>query len=101
MHFQNTLQNYCCRYCRDNSAALLLYPLQEIPRKCQHCQGEMVFEFQILPTLIPKLRLVSDGHHEGARLEFGTVLVFTCRRSCWSTDSNVLREAIVLQSENY
>lgn len=59
----------------------------------------MVFEFQVLPTLIPKLHLTSD-RHEGARLEFGTVLVFTCRQSCWSTDSNIQKEAVILQSEN-
>lgn len=75
-----------------------MYPLQDVPRKCQHCQGEMVFEFQILSTLIPKLRLPVDGR-EGARLEYGTVLIYTCRQSCWSS-SVVVQEAVVVQAEN-
>lgn len=59
----------------------------------------MVFEFQILSTLIPKLRLPVDGR-EGARLEYGTVLIYTCGQSCWSTNAVVQQEAIVVQAEN-
>lgn len=60
----------------------------------------MIFEFQVLPTLIPKLRLTCDGK-DGARLEYGTVLVFTCRRSCWTPDANSRKETIILQTEKY
>lgn len=77
-----------------------MYPLQDVPRKCSYCQGEMVFEFQILSTLIPKLRLATDGK-DGTRLEFGTVLIYTCRQSCWSSDSLVQQESVVVQAEVY
>lgn len=58
----------------------------------------MVFEFQLLPTLIPELRLVEDNQ-EGIRLEYGTVLIFTCRKSCWSRSSFVRQEAVIVQAE--
>lgn len=87
------------RYNREGDP-LLIYPLQEIPRKCQYCQSEMVFEFQILSTLISKLRLPMDGK-EGARLEYGNVLIYTCRQSCWSSNSTIQQEAVVVQIEMY
>lgn len=89
-----------CRYSRDEQSPLLMHPFHEALPKCQYCQGDLIFEFQILPTLIPKLRLVGDPC-DGARLEYGTVLVFTCRQSCWSTDSTVQKEFVVVQAESY
>lgn len=77
-----------------------MYPVQDIPRKCNNCQGEVVFEFQILSTLIPKLRLPVDGK-EGARLEYGTVLIYTCLQSCWSSNTTVQQEAIIVQTEMF
>lgn len=61
----------------------------------------MTFEMQILPTIIPKLRLQGVEENTGSRLEFGTVLVFTCSRSCWSTDSKIRDEEIIVQMEKY
>lgn len=88
------------RYSRDGAPPLLLNPLNEVLKKCEYCDGEMIFEIQLLPTLIPKLRLTCDVN-EGARLEFGTILIFTCRRSCWSTDADIRKEYIILQTEKY
>lgn len=77
-----------------------MYSLHDYPRRCSYCQGEMVFEFQILSTLIPKLRLPIDGK-EGARLEYGTVLIYTCRQSCWSSNPAARQEIVVVQAEMY
>lgn len=83
------------RYSRESSSPLLLYPLQEYPRKCQYCNCDMVFEMQLLPTLISKLHFPDE---EETRVEFGTVLIFTCQQSCWS-DDKFREEVVVVQME--
>ncbi|KAJ3627162.1 hypothetical protein MTP99_014561 [Tenebrio molitor] len=101
-HFLSKIQmnpTQILRYNRDGDS-LLLYPLQGFQNKCSFCQGDVIFEFQILPTIIPKLKLTGDAK-QCSRLEFGTVLVFTCRKSCWSTDTNLRHETVVVQSEIY
>ncbi|CAH1974921.1 unnamed protein product [Acanthoscelides obtectus] len=101
-HFLSKVQansGQLLRYSRE-STPLLLYPLQELPKKCQYCQGEMVFEFQVIPTIISKLQLITDSRHV-ARLEFGTVLIYTCKKSCWSTDTSFRVETAILQNEVY
>ncbi|KAK9881933.1 hypothetical protein WA026_018127 [Henosepilachna vigintioctopunctata] len=86
------------RYCRDNEGPLFLYPQMDIVGKCQYCQAEKVFEVQILPTIIPILKLHSDAK-PSTRLEFGTALVYTCKNSCWSLDTPVRQETVIVQKE--
>lgn len=78
---------------------MLLY-LQDIPRKCKYCQSDLVFELQVLPTLIPKLRL-QGVENTGSRIEFGNVLIFSCSRSCWSQDGMLREEIVIVQNEKY
>ncbi|XP_065170994.1 programmed cell death protein 2-like [Atheta coriaria] len=85
------------RYSR-GANGLLLYPLQESMKRCKYCQGDMIFEFQLLPTLIPLLKLSGD-QSDATRIEFGNVLVFTCSKSCWFGDA-LRQEYVVVQSEN-
>ncbi|KAF5275867.1 hypothetical protein FQR65_LT04106 [Abscondita terminalis] len=102
-YFLTKIQNnpgQILRYGREEPPPLLMKPLHEKIRKCEYCDGEMIFEFQVLPTLISKLKLVGD-HSDGSRLEFGTVLIFTCRKSCWTSDNKVRKEFVILQSEQY
>ena len=73
-----------------------------IPRQCRHCQGQLVCEVQILPSMIPSLAF--EGGDQGiAPLEFGTVMVYTCLKSCWepetTTHSPYKNEIIYLQAE--
>ncbi|CAG9837347.1 unnamed protein product [Diabrotica balteata] len=101
-HFLSKIQSnpgQILRYSRE-SVPLFIYPLQEAPKKCQYCQGDLVFEFQVIPTIISKLKLITDPK-QIARLEFGTVLVYTCRKSCWSSDTTFRLETVILQSELY
>ncbi|KAG5885188.1 hypothetical protein JTB14_036495 [Gonioctena quinquepunctata] len=101
-HFLSRVQannGQILRYSRE-SCPLLLYPLTDPSKKCQNCQGETVFEFQLVPTIISKLKLITDPK-PCARLEFGTVLVYTCRRSCWSSDTTFRLESVILQNEAY
>lgn len=61
----------------------------------------MLFELQILPTLIPKLRLNGLDENFGTRIEFGTVLIYTCSKSCWGKELPQLyrEEIVIVQSE--
>lgn len=86
------------RYCRDDTAILTSNPIQDQPKKCQHCQGDVIFECQLLPTIISKLRLINDIRNE-VRLDFANVLIFTCKKSCWSSDTIYRTEHIVVQHE--
>lgn len=88
------------RYCRDDSALLTPTPLQDYPKKCQHCQGDITYECQLLPTIISKLRLINDAHNE-PRLDFANVIIFTCKKSCWTSDTVYKNEHVVVQYETY
>lgn len=84
------------RYSRD-AAPLLIAPLTpDCVQKCQHCGCDVICELQILPTLIPKLRL---DQAELAPLDFGNVLIFTCAKSCWDTPDKMRLETVIVQQE--
>lgn len=60
---------------------------------CEHCNGDRVFEFQVMPQLLNSLK--SDT------LDWGVLAVYTCRESCGS-DGKYLREFVhrqVIESE--
>ncbi|XP_034174091.1 programmed cell death 2 like trus [Osmia lignaria lignaria] len=86
------------RYSRDNSAPLILYPISGYVGKCQHCGSEMTFEVQILPTLISKL-ILQPRTEKNFQIEFGTVLIYTCVRSCWSPMDLYREEHVIVQAE--
>ncbi|KAK0096497.1 hypothetical protein PV326_005298 [Microctonus aethiopoides] len=87
------------KYCRDNTAPLFLYPYGKTNVKaCQKCGSERIFEVQLLSTLIPKLKL-TPSNEKNFQIEFGTVLVFTCARSCWSAVDLYQEEFVIVQAE--
>ncbi|XP_044756060.1 programmed cell death protein 2-like [Coccinella septempunctata] len=88
------------RYSREAEKPLLLHPQQETVLKCQYCQEDRIFEFQVLSTIIPKLRLTAD-HKPCSRLDFGTALIYTCRNSCWASDNEARLETVIVQKEMY
>uniref|UniRef100_A0A8C5PXK7 Programmed cell death protein 2 C-terminal domain-containing protein n=1 Tax=Leptobrachium leishanense TaxID=445787 RepID=A0A8C5PXK7_9ANUR len=65
-----------------NGSPLYMSPTERgfQPPPCTRCGGRRVFEFQLMPALVSMLR----GTTAVASLEFGTVLVFSCERSCWT-----------------
>lgn len=83
------------RYSRFASP-LLIAPLRDVPQKCQNCGGDVMCEVQILPTLIPKIRLTNG---DDVTLDFGNVLVYTCVKSCYETPDKMRFEAVVVQQE--
>ncbi|XP_050435659.1 programmed cell death protein 2-like [Adelges cooleyi] len=88
------------RYCRDGGKPLFLYE-QEEPLKCRNCQGKLKFELQILPSLITYLKLmIGKDQHGSGHLEFGTALVYTCEKSCWTETTDTFKyETILVQEE--
>ncbi|XP_067292437.1 programmed cell death protein 2-like [Pseudorasbora parva] len=65
---------------------------------CGHCGSPRVFEFQLMPALVSLLG--SAVTNSDISLEFGTVLVYTCRNSCWKSGSTVpVEEFIFVQPD--
>jgi len=107
-HFVDTISSYpsqILRYCWDGSP-LPMKPLGEkeldLP-KCNQCRSKKVYELQILPTLVTMLNISSNAGDTGQKIsniDFGTVMVFSCLKSCWSdTEPKMIEETIVLQQE--
>lgn len=99
-HFVSKIKNnpeQILRYHREG-VPLFLYPMEEKLGVCKYCNDDLVFEFQLVPTLLSKLRLSCDPPH-CTRLDFGTVLVYTCRASCWGSKDSYREEIVVVQKE--
>ena len=90
------------RYGRDGGSPLPIAPLPvNWSPRCVHCGGPTVFELQLLPTLVSRLRVTTpDGRGERTGLlEFGTVIVYTCRDSCWAEGDSTRTETVLVQAE--
>ncbi|NWS21175.1 PDD2L protein, partial [Pachyramphus minor] len=67
---------------------------QGIPA-CSTCGSSRVFEFQLMPALVSLLQSDSD-----LSVEFGTVIVYTCERSCWPTNHQTPLEEFIFVQED-
>ncbi len=98
---QICFNKFYSRYTRDVSRTPLFLSKPEvgkIPQRCTSCQGRLICEVQVLPSIIPSLRLEA-GDRGVTPLEFGSVLVYTCLRSCWDDKSLYKNELVYLQAE--
>ena len=127
------IDNYILfRYTRDKSIKPLLTSqpvVNEIPSCCKWCHGPVISELQILPTIIPTLKmsrnvrpenfdnptgsqtsqrkmdkLLSTEAHEisaSSLIEFGTVLLYTCQNSCDTTTNPQNASKNVSCNSNY
>ncbi|XP_042733212.1 programmed cell death protein 2-like [Lagopus leucura] len=62
---------------------------------CSNCGSNRIFEFQLMPALVSMLRGDAD-----LSVEFGTVIVYTCERSCWPTNHRSPLEEFVFVQED-
>uniref|UniRef100_A0AAV2KTZ9 Programmed cell death protein 2 C-terminal domain-containing protein n=1 Tax=Knipowitschia caucasica TaxID=637954 RepID=A0AAV2KTZ9_KNICA len=62
--------------------------LSQVIRTCTSCGGPRTFEMQLMPALVSLLQ----GEGSEIQLEFGTVLVYTCLNSCWTSDAKRFAE---------
>ncbi|KAI8925446.1 programmed cell death protein 2 [Entophlyctis helioformis] len=61
---------------------------------CSHCNGEVSFEFQIMPQLLNHLGV--DNFDRNA-LDWGTVLAFTCASNCQPEGLRYIQETVYTQ----
>ncbi|KAM8891922.1 programmed cell death protein 2-like [Spinachia spinachia] len=85
------------RYCRGGQPLCVSSPRSAAPPACPSCGGGRTFELQLMPALVALLRWTEGGGGGEAEPEFGTVLVYTCRSSCWS--GSVLEEFCSVQND--
>lgn len=81
-----------------NGQPLCISPLDATPQPqpCPRCGGRRIFEFQLMPALVTMLQ----GAKTDLLLEFGTVLIFTCERSCWeASDRTPVQEFCIVQED--
>ncbi|XP_020840667.1 programmed cell death protein 2-like isoform X3 [Phascolarctos cinereus] len=63
---------------------------------CSNCGSCRVFEFQLMPALVSMLKNTLLD----ISVEFGTVLIYTCQKSCWPANhQNPVEEFCVIQED--
>ncbi|XP_071755201.2 programmed cell death protein 2-like [Centroberyx gerrardi] len=89
------------RYCWAGTPLFVSEPpsnMAQMVPVCGRCGTSRGFELQLMPALVSLLR--GRGRSAEPELEFGTVLVYTCRRSCWPAGTrSPLEEFTFLQSD--
>ncbi|XP_072242604.1 programmed cell death protein 2-like [Leuresthes tenuis] len=89
------------RYCRGGKPIFISKPpsnMAQLVSVCNYCGGSRTFELQLMPALVSLLQR-KDGSTE-VELEFGTVVVYTCTNSCWTSGSNsAVEEFCFVQSD--
>ncbi|XP_030587283.1 programmed cell death protein 2-like isoform X2 [Archocentrus centrarchus] len=76
------------RYCRGGKPLFISEPpsnMAQLVPACSSCGESRTFELQLMPALVSLLQW--EGGSTGVELEFGTVLVYTCTSSCWTSGS--------------
>lgn len=66
---------------------------KDVP-KCQHCGGERVYEFQILPQLLYQLKIEDRPDP----MEWENMVAFTCKNSCVKEGVTYYEEFLVQQT---
>ncbi|KAI5626908.1 programmed cell death protein 2-like, partial [Silurus asotus] len=89
------------RYSWSGTPLFIMKPpsnINQMVLPCAHCGSPRVFEFQLMPALVSLLR--STQLSSELAVEFGTVLVYTCRDSCWTSgSSSPIEEFHVVQTD--
>ncbi|XP_032182362.1 programmed cell death protein 2-like isoform X3 [Mustela erminea] len=67
----------------------------ELPA-CSHCGDRRTFEFQLMPALVSMLRSTNLD----LSVEFGTVLIYTCEKSCWPQNHQIPMEELCIIQED-
>ncbi|XP_054245786.1 programmed cell death protein 2-like [Indicator indicator] len=86
------------RYSRGGQPLFITCPPVNIEKgvpACSTCGGSRVFEFQLMPALVSMLQSDSD-----LSVEFGTVLIYTCERSCWPPNHQTPLEEFIFVQED-
>lgn len=93
------------RYCRGGEPLFISEPPAAAVTPCSSCGGPRTLELQLMPALVSLLqRTVDDSgdccSEQDVGLEFGTVLVYTCTKSCWTAGSmSAMEEVCLVQAD--
>ncbi|XP_042639216.1 programmed cell death protein 2-like [Orycteropus afer afer] len=91
-------QEQILRYSWNGEPLFLSCPTPEVIEipACSHCGGQRIFEFQLMPALISMLRSANLD----LSVEFGTVLIYTCEKSCWPQNHQTPMEEFCITQED-
>ncbi|XP_030155048.1 programmed cell death protein 2-like isoform X3 [Lynx canadensis] len=86
------------RYSWSGEPLFLTCPTSEItePPACSYCGVRRIFEFQLMPALVSMLRSTNLG----LSVEFGTILIYTCEKSCWPENCQTPMEELCIIQED-
>ncbi|XP_035868297.1 programmed cell death protein 2-like isoform X3 [Phyllostomus discolor] len=86
------------RYSWSGEPLFLTCPTSEVTElpACSHCGAQRIFEFQLMPALVSMLRSADSG----LSVEFGTVLIYTCEKSCWPRNQQTPMEEFCVVQED-
>jgi pre-rRNA-processing protein TSR4 len=71
-----------------------ILPEKDVP-KCRYCGGERVYEFQILPQLLYKLKIEDQPDP----MEWENLVAFTCKNSCKKEGVTYYEEVLFRQTD--
>ncbi|XP_041590725.1 programmed cell death protein 2-like [Vulpes lagopus] len=91
-------QEQILRYSWSGEPLFLTCPPSEVTQlpACSHCGGRRTFEFQLMPALVSMLRSTNLG----LSVEFGTILIYTCEKSCWPQNHQTPMEELCIIQED-
>ncbi|XP_045842980.1 programmed cell death protein 2-like isoform X2 [Meles meles] len=91
-------QEQILRYSWSGEPLFLTSPTSEVTElpACSHCGVRRTFEFQLMPALVSMLRSTDLG----LSVEFGTVLIYTCEKSCWPQNHQTPMEELCIIQED-
>ncbi|XP_072606555.1 programmed cell death protein 2-like [Vulpes vulpes] len=91
-------QEQVLRYSWSGEPLFLTCPPSEVTQlpACSHCGGRRTFEFQLMPALVSMLRSTNLG----LSVEFGTILIYTCEKSCWPQNHQTPMEELCIIQED-
>nr|XP_010346179.1 programmed cell death protein 2-like isoform X2 [Saimiri boliviensis boliviensis] len=91
-------QEQILRYSWSGEPLFLTCPASEVTElpACSQCGGQRIFEFQLMPALVSMLKSANLG----LSVEFGTILVYTCEKSCWPQNHQTpIEEFCIIQED--
>jgi len=91
------------RYCPEPGAQPVWPSVTHAPNTdvipcCERCGAPRKFEFQILPTIISQLGVDAESDYA---LDFGSIAVYTCTRSCAPVPCDELNRRTGAYAEEY
>ncbi|XP_045652153.1 programmed cell death protein 2-like [Ursus americanus] len=91
-------QEQILRYSWSGEPLFLTCPTSEVTElpACSHCGVRRIFEFQLMPALVSMLRSTNLG----LSVEFGTILIYTCEKSCWPQNHQTPMEELCIIQED-